>query len=71
MTDHLAQRVNLAAESDDRLPVLKVLVEAGANLAIKAAFDETALDVALRQGCHACAVALSAAGAPRCRTRAL
>jgi ankyrin repeat protein len=63
--------VHLAAESDDRLPVLKVLVEAGANLGIRAAFDETALDVALREGCNECAVALAAAGAPRCRTSAV
>lgn len=63
--------LHLAAESDDRLSVLEVLIEAGANLAVRAALDETALDVALREGANECACALVAAGAPRFRTRAI
>lgn len=63
--------LHLAAESEDRLPVLKTLIKAGADLGIKAAFDETALDVALREGCDACAVELASAGAPRSRTSAV
>jgi ankyrin repeat protein len=63
--------LHLASESDDRLSVLEVLIEAGANLAIRAAFEETALDVALREGANECACALVAAGAPRFRTSAV
>jgi serine/threonine-protein phosphatase 6 regulatory ankyrin repeat subunit A len=57
--------LHLAAEADDRLPVLEVLLRAGANPAIERIFDETPLDVALEAGCNACVAALLAAGAPR------
>lgn len=63
--------LHLAAESDDRLSVLEVLIEAGADLTIRATFEETALDVALREGANECACALVAAGAPRFRTSAV
>jgi ankyrin repeat protein len=63
--------VHLAAESDDRVQVLEVLIAAGANLTLLAAFDETALDVAIREGAQACTVALASANAPRCRTNAV
>lgn len=63
--------VHLAAESDDRLGALKVLIGAGASLCVQAAFGETPLDVALREGSDACAKALAAAGAPRNRVTAV
>jgi ankyrin repeat protein len=59
--------VHLAAESDERLGALEVLISAGADLSFQTLFDETPLDVALREGCDACAKALAAAGAPRNR----
>jgi ankyrin repeat protein len=62
--------LHLAAESADRLGVLEVLISAGADLTVQAAFNETPLDVALREGCDACVKALAAAGAPRNRVNA-
>jgi ankyrin repeat protein len=62
--------LHLAAESEDRLGALEVLIGSGADLSVHAAFDETPLDVALREGCDTCAKALAAAGAPRNRVSA-
>lgn len=62
--------LHLAAEAADRLGALEVLICAGANLSVQAVFDETPLDVALREGCDPCAKALAAAGAPRNRVTA-
>jgi uncharacterized protein len=62
--------LHLAAESADRLGALEVLISAGADLFIQAAFYETPLDVALREGCDPCVKALAAAGAPRNRITA-
>ena len=62
--------LHLAAESVDRLGALEVLTSAGADLSVQTIFDETPLDVALREGCDACAKALAAAGAPRNRVSA-
>lgn len=50
--------LHLAAQEDARFAVLKLLLEAGANPALKRIFDETPLDVALNRGSEACAMAL-------------
>jgi ankyrin repeat protein len=57
--------LHLAAEEERRLPALEALLEAGANVSLRNAFNETALDVALREVANACAIALVAKGAPR------
>ncbi|MES2258849.1 MAG: ankyrin repeat domain-containing protein [Pseudomonadota bacterium] len=57
--------LHLAAESDDRIEVLEVLLNAGANTALCRIFDATALDVALESGSQRCAAALAARVAPR------
>jgi ankyrin repeat protein len=57
--------LHLAAEADDRLPILKLLLDAGANASIRRIFDETPLDVAIRCGSAACTAALVAYGAPK------
>jgi len=54
----------LAAEEDERLAVLQLLLESGADPTLKRIFDETPLDVALRNGASSCASALLAAGGP-------
>jgi ankyrin repeat protein len=57
--------LHLAAEDDERLPVLELLLKAGENPALKRILDETPLDVALEAGSSACASALLALNAPR------
>jgi ankyrin repeat protein len=57
--------LHVAAEDESRLPILKLLLESGANPRLTRIFDETPLDVALEGGCDECARTLIAAGAPR------
>jgi len=57
--------LHLAAEADERLAVLELLLKAGANPTIRRIFDETPLDVAIGTGSTACASALVAVPAPR------
>lgn len=56
--------LHLAAESDDRLEVLRVLLDAGGDPALRRIFDETPLDVALNSNSSRCAEMLRECAAP-------
>lgn len=53
--------LHLAAESDNRLEILHVLLAAGANTKLKRIFGETAHDVAIQSGAKLCSAALAIA----------
>lgn len=57
--------LHLVADEEEKLDILKLLLESGADPTIKRIFDETPLDIALNANCSACATALMAVGAPR------
>lgn len=59
------QAIHLAAESDENIAILQLLIERGADPNAKQLFDETPLDVAIEYGAHACADLLTALGAQR------
>jgi ankyrin repeat protein len=52
--------IHIAAESDDRVSVLRLLLEAGASASARRIFDQTPLDVATASGSQACIAVLTA-----------
>ena len=57
--------LHVAAESDDRVDCLVLLLDQGANVMLRRIFDQTALDVAIDRGSERCAAILIAHGASR------
>jgi ankyrin repeat protein len=55
--------LHIAAETDERIGALNVLLENGANMAASALFDRTPLDVAEENNCVKAVKALRARGA--------
>ncbi|MFG6430273.1 ankyrin repeat domain-containing protein [Roseateles sp. LYH14W] len=57
--DMMQTPLHVAAESDDCVPVLQLLLGAGAQTSLRCSFGDTPLDLALRRGSSRCAEILA------------